>query len=171
MRRTLVGKEAYMRVLVAYGSKHGGTRGLAEWLGSSLEDLGHDVTVAAITDVDDVDRYEAVVVGGALYMMRWHADARRFVKRHMRELQDRPVWFFSSGPLDETATEEIIPAVRFVRRAMEQVGARGHMTFGGRLEPGVANAKLPTGDWRDRQQVTGWAEEIAEQLESLTVGS
>ena len=160
-----------MRVLVVYGTKHGGTKGIAEWLGSSLEELGHDVTVSAIADTGPIDDYEAVVIGGALYIMRWHGDARRFVKRNVAKLQQRPVWLFSSGPLDDTATQDIIPPVRFVRRAMERIGARGHMTFGGRLEPGVSNAKLPTGDWRDREQVSAWAEEISSQLQHLKVSS
>ena len=160
-----------MRVLIAYATKNGGTQGLADWLASSLEALGHDVTVAPAATIPAVDDYDCIVVGGALYMFRWHRLARRFVRRHRRQLQKSPVWLFSSGPLDDSAAKDTIPPVRFVRRTIERIGARGHMTFGGRLEAGASRAKLPTGDWRDRDQVDDWARQIAAELERLTVGS
>lgn len=152
-----------MRVLVAYGTKMGGTEGLAEMVGSELVDLGHTVDVHPAKDVADIDAYEAVILGGALYyFISWHKDARDFVKRHKRALQQRPVWLFSSGPLDESATQKDIPPIRSVRRAMEQVGARGHVTFGGRLEEEQGN--LPVGDWRDPAHVRSWVEQVSIEL-------
>ena len=152
-----------MRVLVAYGTKLGGTKGLAEMVGSDLVDLGHEVDVRPAGEVKDIDGYEAVILGGALYyFISWHKDARAFVKRHRKALQQRPVWLFSSGPLDESATEKDIPPIRTVRRAMEQIGARGHVTFGGRLEEKQGN--LPVGDWRDPEHVRGWAEQVSAEL-------
>lgn len=157
-----------MTVLVCHGSKRGGTRELAEWIGASLQKNGIDAEVMPARDVDSVAGYDAIIIGGALYTFRWHGDAKRVVRRHAETLSQMPVWLFSSGPLDGTATEGLIPPVRFVRRAMERIRAKGHMTFGGRLEPG-AHAKLPTGDWRDRDQVDGWAREIAAELERLAL--
>lgn len=152
-----------MRVLVAYGTKMGGTQGLAEMLGSDLEELGHDVDVRPAAEVADVGPYQAVILGGALYyFISWHKDARAFVKRHKSALQQRPMWLFSSGPLDDSATEKEIPPIKTVSRAIEQVGARGHVTFGGRLEE--KSGSLPLGDWRDPEHVRRWAEAIAGEL-------
>lgn len=152
-----------MRVLVAYGTKMGGTQGLADMVGTELVDLGHAVDVLPAGDVEDIDGYEAVILGGALYyFIMWHKDARTFVKRHKSALQQRPVWLFSSGPLDDSATEKEIPPVGTVKRAMEQVGARGHVTFGGRL--GEKSGNLPIGDWRDPKHVRRWAQEISNEL-------
>lgn len=152
-----------MQVLVAHASKRGGTEEMAGWVGSILEEQGFEVDVRPASDVVDVDPYDAVIVGGALYVFRWHKDARRLVKRHTAELRSKPVWLFSSGPLDESATEETIPPVRGVKKLMERVGAVGHMTFGGRMLPGQGG-QLPVGDWRDRDQVASWAKEIAAEL-------
>lgn len=154
-----------MRVLVAYASKHGGTAGLAEWIGQALEHSGMGVSVVPTNEVIDVESYDAVIVGGALYVFRWHTEARSFVKKHARALRLRPVWLFSSGPLDESATAEDIPPVRSVRKAMERIEARGHMTFGGRLLPGSKSA-LPVGDWRDRSHVDRWVKQIVDELTS-----
>ena len=152
-----------MRVLVAYGSKMGGTRGLAEMLGADLTDLGHEVDVRPAKEVADVGPYEAAIVGGALYyFISWHKDARAFVKRHYKALQQKPVWLFSSGPLDESATEKDIPPIKSVRKAIDQIGARGHVTFGGRLKE--KQGSLPVGDWRDSDHVRSWAEEVSTEL-------
>jgi menaquinone-dependent protoporphyrinogen oxidase len=48
---------------------------------------------------------------------------------------------------------------------MERIGARGHATFGGRLEN--PSKGYPVGDWRDPEQVRHWAEQIAGELTSV----
>lgn len=152
-----------MRILVAYGSKMGGTKGLAEMLGADLTDLGHEVDVRPAKEVTDVDPYGAVVIGGALYyFISWNKDAGNLIKRHRKALRQRSVWLFSSGPLDDSATEKDIPPIRAARKAMEQVGARGHVTFGGRLEQ--ESRGLPVGDWRDPAHVRSWTERINNEL-------
>lgn len=159
-----------MRVLVAYGSKRGGTAGLAEMLGEALAAQDVHVDVWPATKIMGVEGYDAVIVGGALYMGRWHRDARRFIKRHSQVLQSLPVWLFSSGPLDDSAAMNELPPVAQVERLMRWIGARGHKTFGGRLLPDAKGfiasriAKHHSGDWRDLRLVRAWAEEIAEAL-------
>ncbi len=156
-----------MPVLVAYGSKWGGTAGLADMIADALRQEGLTVEVSPARTVSSVEGYEAVVVGGGIYAQRWHRDARRFVRAHASELRRRPTYLFSSGPLDDSASRRDIPPVKGVRRLSELVGARGHATFGGRLAPDAkgfpasAMAKKFAGDWRDPQQVRAWAAGIA----------
>jgi menaquinone-dependent protoporphyrinogen oxidase len=114
-----------MKVLVAYGSRRGGTEGLATMVSDALRTAGVDAEVLAAKTVRDVGAYDAVIVGGALYAFRWHRDARRFVRRHRAQLATRPVWLFSSGPLDASAATTDIAPVPQVRKAMSAVGARG----------------------------------------------
>ncbi|HXP21968.1 MAG TPA: flavodoxin domain-containing protein [Streptosporangiaceae bacterium] len=159
-----------MRVLVVYGSKRGGTAGLAAMIGGALEDAGMVADVAPARTVRSLSDYDAVIVGGALYIFRWHRDARRFVRRHAAELSALPVWLFSSGPLDDSAARGVIEPVDQVKMAMRQCHARGHMTFGGRLAanargfPASAMAKKNAGDWRDPAHVTRWVNDLVEQL-------
>jgi menaquinone-dependent protoporphyrinogen oxidase len=120
--------------------------------------------------VKSIDDFDAVVLAGALYASRWHRDARRFAKRFAKALRERPVWLVSSGPLDDSATSKEIPPVKQVAGVMASIGARGHVTFGGRLEPDAkgfpasALAKRNAGDWRDREQVHTWVTSIVEDL-------
>jgi len=159
-----------MRVLVAYGSKRGGTQGIAQTIGEVLNARGVTTDVADAAAVRDLDGYDAAIVGGALYAMRWHRAARRLVKRNAGKLRAMPVWLFSSGPLDASAVEREIAPVRQVHALIARVGARGHRTFGGRLAPDAqgfpasAMAKKNAGDWRDDVQIRAWAGEIAETL-------
>jgi menaquinone-dependent protoporphyrinogen oxidase len=159
-----------MSVLVTYGSTRGGTQGLAEMVVDALREEGITVDLRAPREVKRLGDYDAVVVGGALYAFRWHRDARRFVRRHAAELRCRPTYFFSSGPLDDSATKRDIPPVKGVQSLMRRVGAKGHVTFGGRLSPDAkgfpasAMAKKQAGDWRDATQVRTWAGSIASDL-------
>ena len=158
-----------MHVLVAYGSKMGGTAGIAELIGDALTDAGLHPDVMPVAEVFQLDRCDAVVIGGALYTGHWHRQARRFVRRHTDALRQRPVWLFSSGPLNGSAVEEI-PPVPQVEELARRIGARGHATFGGRLPadakgfPASAMAKTHAGDWRDPDHIRGWAADVAMEL-------
>ena len=113
---------------------------------------------------------DAVIVAGALYALRWHRDARRFVRRNAKVLRRLPVWLVASGPLDATARAGKLPPVRQVAKLMESIGAKGQVTFGGRLEPDAkgfpasAMAKKVSGDWRDPEQVREFASRVARSL-------
>ena len=159
-----------MRVLVAYGSKRGGTRGIAETIAETLTGEGDDVDLRDAREVGSIDGYDMVVVGGALYANRWHKSARKLVKRNADSLRNMPVWLFSSGPLDDTAATGEIPPVGQVSKLIELISARGHQTFGGRLSPDAegfpasAMARDRAGDWRDEDQIAGWARRMRSRV-------
>lgn len=156
------------RVLVTFGSKRGGTAEIAAVIANALRARGLRVDCVRASAVGDVAGYDAVVVGGALYARRWVSEARRFVVRNASQLRMRPVWMFSSGPLDDSA--KLAAPVPRVAVLMAHVGARGHATFGGRLASDAtgfiasAMAKTRAGDWRSWEEVTSWADEIAQAI-------
>lgn len=158
-------------VLIAYGTTNGSTARIAETIAQVLRKEGMSATAVPAHSMTDVGAYDAVVVGGGLYAGRWHKDARRFVRRHGGELAGRPLWLFSSGPLDASASERNIPPVPGVQRAMVRLGAQEHVTFGGCLEEGaqgfIARKIVSSGkggDFRDFAQIEAWAGRIAARL-------
>jgi menaquinone-dependent protoporphyrinogen oxidase len=161
-----------MRVLIAFGSKRGGTAGLADMIGDALREAGCETIVSPADGIYDLTEFDAVVVASALYANRWHRDARRFVKRNTAALRELPVWLVSSGPLDDSAEREDIPPTKQVAKLASRIGARGHVTFGGRLSaqasgfPASAMAKTHAGDWRDPAHIRSWAESVVAALES-----
>lgn len=160
-----------MRVLIAWGSKRGGTEGIARALGDALTEQGFEVTLCPAHAVRILrSHYDAAIIGGALYSRRWQRDARRAITRNVAALRSMPVWFFSSGPLDDTADHAELPPTPLVAALMKRVGAQGHRTFGGRLTPDAkgfpasAMAKQRSGDWRNFDRVRAWALELARAL-------
>ncbi|MFC8834101.1 flavodoxin domain-containing protein [Streptomyces griseoincarnatus] len=161
------------KVLVAYGTTNGSTAEIAEAVAGVLREEGLTAEARAAGSVASAASYDAVVVGGGLYAGRWHRDARRFVRRHGKELAGRPLWLFSSGPLDASATERDIPPVPWVRKAVVRLDARDHVTFGGCLREGakgwVARMILRDGkggDFRDFGRIEAWAAGIGRELKS-----
>ncbi|MEV5607565.1 flavodoxin domain-containing protein [Streptomyces sp. NPDC052225] len=159
------------RVLVAYGTKRGATADIAEQIADALKKTGCAAETRPAGEVRDLAEYDAVVLGGALYAGRWHRDTRRLARRTEKVLADRPVWLFSSGPLDDSATRRDIPAVPAVRRVADRVHARGHVTFGGCLTDDTRGrtARMIVksgrgGDFRDADQIATWAAEIGREL-------
>ncbi|TCC26619.1 flavodoxin domain-containing protein [Kribbella speibonae] len=160
-----------MNILVAYGSKNGSTAGIADMIVAALQAEGLVAQARPAADVRAVDGYDAVVLGGALYAGRWHRDARAFARRHTKALLGRPVWLFSSGPLDDSADIGEVPPVGQVVKVIERLGAVEHVTFGGRLteEAGgfIAKAMVRNGtggDFRNQERIADWAHTIASHL-------
>ncbi len=87
------------KVLVVYGSRHGGTRGIAERIGDVLRSEGLEAEVASADHVEDVGKADAVVVGSGVYMGSWLKEPVAFLARNQAALATRPLWLFSSGPL------------------------------------------------------------------------
>lgn len=166
------------RVLVVYATKYGSTAEIAAAVGEEIRAAGFIVDVEDAHDLLDpgaLDPYDGVVLGSALYAAHWQRDANRFVRRHLAALSARPVWLFSSGPLDHSAEFVDIPVTAHVAPEVAPIGARGHRTFGGRLlasTPGIDPAVLRThrqGDFRDWSAIRAWARAIAAELLQLPI--
>ena len=163
-----------MTVLVAFASKHGSTGEIATAIAEELRESGLSVDCVAAHEVGTLDPYDAVVLGSAVYMGRWRGEARRFLRKHARALSERPFWVFSSGPTgppDKDDPHWTEPR-RTMRRA-EEVGARGHIVFGGRVPTdahGPAAHAMAEGtpeEYRDRRDwaaIRAWADGIAMSL-------
>lgn len=158
-----------VRVLVAYATKMGSTAQIAEAIAQVLRDGGHRALALPARDVSTLEDWDAVVLGSALYSGMWQRDARKFVGRFRDGLGARPLWLFSSGPLDRRLAKADQPPTPDVTEITAGLGARGHRTFGGRL---AANADVPPqvlqthrlGDFRDWQQIVEYGYRIGIEL-------
>jgi hypothetical protein len=73
------------KVLVVYGSRHGGTQGIAERIGEVLTSEGLEARVESAEHVRDIGAPDAVVIGSGVYMGRWLDAPVTFVERHAAE--------------------------------------------------------------------------------------
>ena len=123
------------KVLVAYASKHGATVEIAKTIADKLRERHLAVDCRPAGSVENLLGYDAVIIGSAVYFNRWRPEAMRFLRRHASQLADLPFWTFSSGPVGTTpASMELEPHRE--RTAAEMLHARGHVVFGGRVQPG-----------------------------------
>lgn len=161
-----------VRVLVAVASKHGGTKGIAQTIADELTAMGAETDLREIDTSPKVSHYDAVIVGSAVYMGNWLAEARRFVEENQAELTGLPVWLFSSGPLGENAPQPT-DSPAHLSEMMQATGAKGHQIFVGKLDKSelglgerltVKMVKAPYGDFRDWEAIRAWAREIGNEL-------
>lgn len=177
-----------MRVLVAYSSLHGDTRGLAAHIAATLQRRGLQVTVAHADAADRIGRYDAFVIGGAAWRSHWLNEAARFVRLHWMLLVDRPVWLFSAGQVEarSVAGGDRPPGHALAPREFAEfagtINPRGSRVFAGgiddcRAQVGLAGrlrARVSTvipsmrparrAALADQPAIEVWAEAIAREL-------
>lgn len=163
-----------MTVLVAYASKRGSTAEIAETIAATLRREGLGVCLEKVEDVESLDRYDAVVIGSAVYMKRWRGDARHFVKKHRKALRQKPFWVFSSGPVGDPANDNAEwSEPPKIAAKVEEMGGREHVVFGGCLPAGPKNfmekamVEGTPREFRDRRdwaEIRAWAHSIANAL-------
>lgn len=158
-------------VLVAYGSKMGGTAGIAQKIAETLRDRGFEATLTPASKVPRRAAFDAAVVGSGLYAGRWRGEAIRLLRRLVARSRGLPVWLFHSGPLGDEDADQPQQVPKRVAAYAAALDAPDVITFGGRLAdnaPGfIARAMVRnglSGDWRDMDQVAAWANHIADRL-------
>ena len=159
------------RILVAYATKLGSNREIAETIVGVLAAAGHTAEARPVRDVRTLAGFDAVILGSALYAAHWQRDANKFVERHRAALAERRLWLFSSWPLDARLAVSNLPITAHAAEITDGLGAIEHRTFGGRLlaDADIDPQVLKThqiGDFRPWAQIHDWAQSIARQLDA-----
>jgi menaquinone-dependent protoporphyrinogen oxidase len=164
------------RILVAYASKYGATKEIAEKIGLVLKEAGFAVDVLPAERVAAIAPYRAVVLGSAVYIGGWRKAAARFLKANEKALAERPVWLFSSGPTGRGDPIELVKGWRFpkgLQHIADRVRPREIVIFQGAVFAEklsaigrwmIRNVKAPVGDFRDWDAINVWAGAIAAAL-------
>ena len=177
-----------MHVLVAYASRHGATRGIAERIAQTLQAAGVDAEARPAASVKGLAGYDAFVIGSAAYMFHWEKEAAGLVRRSRAVLAGKPVWLFSSGPLgtealDAQGRDQKVAAIpKEIPELRDAVNARDPRVFFGAYERDrkpiglaerfvshmpAAREALPEGDFRDWPEIEAWAAGIARDLQGV----
>jgi menaquinone-dependent protoporphyrinogen oxidase len=153
-------------VLMAYASKHGSTQEVAQVVAEELQARGVDVETRPAREVDDLRPYAGVVVGGSIYMGRWHADAIGLLARHNYALETVPLAVFGMGPrtLEPHAVESALAELRRSLAAVPEVDPAAVAVFGGVINPRSLRfpfSRMPASDARDWTEIRAWAAGLA----------
>ena len=164
------------KVLVAYASKYSATKEIAEKISQALSDEGFDVDVLNAGNVPDPAAYGAFIVGSASYIGQWRKEASKFVKANADTLTGKPVWIFSSGPTGEGDVDKLMSGWQCpggLKPFIEKIKPKDIVVFHGKADPEKMNflerwvlkrVKSGIGDFRNWDDITGWAKKIAAEL-------
>ena len=164
-------------ILVAYASKYGATKEIAEKIGEVLCQAGLQADVFPVDGTLDITPYQAIILGSAIYIGKWQKEAVEFLQVNEKILASRPVWIFSSGPTGEGDPVELVEGLRFpiaLQPVVDRIHPRDIAVFHGFINPDKINfiekwsikslVKKPFGDFRNWDAITAWATSIAETL-------
>jgi len=182
-----------MRVLVAYASKTGSTKRIAEFIGEKLRQEGLQADVQDVDSIRNAADYDAFVIGSAVYMFHWMKEAKRFVSKNRAILASHPVWMFSSGPVGtdpkNAKGQDLLDASVSGPKELEELRAlakpHDHRIFFGALDGArltgmtglaykmarrskAAREAMPEGDFRNWKEIEAWTSGIAAELNPAT---
>ena len=83
------------RVLIAYASRLGSTRRVAESIGNILKDAEIDVDVKNVNDVDDISSYTSVIIGSAAKSGKLLTEARKFAVKFKNDIKKLKTAYFT----------------------------------------------------------------------------
>jgi menaquinone-dependent protoporphyrinogen oxidase len=164
------------KVLLAYASKYGATAEIAEKIGEVLKQEGLAVDVLPVKKVKHLTDYQNVVIGSAMYMGMWRREAVNFLKKNEKELTERKVWVFSTGPSGKGDPAELLKGIivpQGVKPILDRIKPQDITVFGGSLNPDkmkglekwmVKMVKGELGDFRDWDVINKWAKGVAEAV-------
>jgi menaquinone-dependent protoporphyrinogen oxidase len=157
-------------ILLAYASRYGSTQEVAETITAALRKVGLEVDLQPMQEVKRIDKYEAVVLGAAIYNAKWHPDVHQFLAHHQNALTQRPVAVFALGPVSP-AGGAMKNAHRQLDRELEKypwLKPAALEIFAGKYDPkkveGFFERFLPASDHRNWGAIRAWANELPTHL-------
>ena len=157
-------------ILIAYASRTGSTAEIAQAIEKELQAAGHAADVMDMGTVTSLSGYNAVVIGGPIYMGRMVSDVGKFVKRHRDGLAKVPVAGFivALAPVSKDPAG-IEWAGKALHAALAPLQPMAEIIFAGRLDPAklswfqkwiTKKVKSPVGDFRDWAAIAAWARDL-----------
>lgn len=164
------------KTLVTYASKHGATAEIAEEISKLLSESGLQNDLLPVEEVENLSKYETIILGSAVYIGQWRKEAAKFLKTHKTELATKDVWLFSTGPTGDGDPVELMNGWRFpegLQAIADRIKPMDIIVFHGELDENKLNTlekmtikmvKAPIGDFRDWKLIENWADKIIKSL-------
>lgn len=168
------------QILVAYATRYGSTREVAEAIAATLREAGLEVVVQPAQKAGAINGHRALVLDAPLYFGSWHKEALRLLAGNRDALRGLPVALFALGPLrdDPKERQEGHAQLRKALGGFPRLEPLSTEVFCGRYEPAklrfgdriIASLPasplhgLPASDARDWTAIRAWARELAGSL-------
>ena len=167
-------------ILVAYATRYGSTREVAEAMAATFREEGLEVVVQPAQKVRALNGHRAVVLGAPLYLGTWHKEALALLAGNRDVLQGLPVALFALGPFHDDPKErqearaqlqKALDGFPWLRPLSTEVFCGKYdpakLRIGDRLIAALPASPLhglPASDARDWTSIRAWARELARSL-------
>jgi menaquinone-dependent protoporphyrinogen oxidase len=160
-------------VLIAFGTRHESTRGIAAAVADVLRAAGIPVDLRSVESGGGLGHARAAVLGSVVYDGDWLPGAHEFLAAHERELAAIPTWLFASGPLEHVPPGAKADLPDDLVEVIGRIGPRDVALFAGLTQPHhLASglrllsklARTNIGDHRDWVAIERWANSIRDVL-------
>lgn len=168
-------------ILITYSTRTGSTKGVSEFIGKTLTDLGESVDVLPMNEIDSLSDYSAVIAGSAIQSGKWLPEASEFIMTHKDELGKMPVAAFlvcmtlamPKGDNYREAVSGWLDPVRSIISPIDVGLFKGALdikkipSFGDRLKfrLSVLFGVWKEGDHRDWDSIRDWTVKIRSHLD------
>jgi menaquinone-dependent protoporphyrinogen oxidase len=162
------------KILVAYATKLGSTREVADRIGEIIKKHNIGADVRKINSIRDINEYSAVILGTPIRMGKPVSETISFLKKFQDQMKSKQVALFSVGLYMKEDTPEnrekalkcLDPALEFIRKPIS-IGL-----FGGKVDYRTmpvllrwmfskdTSGNLAEGDWRNWDSISEWVDEI-----------
>jgi menaquinone-dependent protoporphyrinogen oxidase len=173
------------KVLVAYASKYGSTKEVAEAVAATLRESGLAVDIQPMRRVRTLEGYRAVVMGAPIYLGSWHGDALDFLARLRETFGQKTVAVFALGPTqgDETERSGSRSQLDTILAKFPWLAPIAIELFAGRYNPAKFNLfdrlitalpasplhGVPASDHRDWAAIRVWAGGLAAKIRPAVI--
>lgn len=168
------------KVLIAYTTRYGSTREVAEAIAATLQENGLQIELQPMRKVQVIENVQAVILGAPIYIGNLQKDFGQFLNRHQQVLTGLPVGVFALGPISEdekewaetrTQLEKTLEKYPWFKPAAVEL-------FGGKYDPAKLRFPdnlllkfpasplhdLPARDVRNWDAIQDWAKQFAAAL-------
>ncbi len=162
------------RVLVAYATMAGSTEGIAKRIGEVLKNHNLPVDVLEVSQIEDLSKYETVVLGSGIRGGAFFSGANMFIEQNKSELEVKDFHVFlvcltmrEDTPANRLTVEGYLHPIR------SQIKPISEGLFAGAYDSSKHNfmeklvmraMKAPEGDFRRWDEIASWAEGVATSI-------
>ena len=157
-------------ILIAYATRCGATREVAQEIAKTLVASGLEAQALPYAEVAGLDGYRAMILGSAVRYGRWLKEATAFVEAHQDELAALPHALFTVHYLNlgEDAESQAKRAT-YTRPLLAKLRPKAEAFFHGKMaieqlplfEKLLSKAiRVENGDQRDWERIRAWAREL-----------
>ena len=162
---------------MTYATWAGSAGEVAEYVGKVLKMEGHDVDVLTVNDVNNLEDYQAVIVGSAIHASKIHPQVQAFLETNNQILANKKVAYFIVCLTMKDDTEEnrqvVLSYLDNIYNDFPQIKPVGVGLFAGEMNYKnlsfqytlmMKAMSIKEADYRDWDEIRIWTEETKHLL-------